>query len=191
MAGPRTKTAGPRTKRRAEARHGGVNANANTQRRGEGPKDDTAGSTPTRTAQRRGEGPKDDANNPTTRRRAEGRHGGVNPSANSPTTRRRAEPWYRGPNDRAEVPSDDTAGGQHQRGGPIHGTAGPTTARKAERGVGEPREGIRSRASLCSFFFHLKFLLTTRTAQQQHEGPRDDTVGVNTNAKGPTTTRTA
>jgi hypothetical protein len=94
----------------------------------------------------------DDTNSAATARRAEGRHSGgqhkregPNDDTNSVATARRAERRHRG--------------GQRQREGPNDGTTGPTTARKAEYGVGEPREGIRSRASLCSFFYMYSFLL--------------------------------
>src|SRR6266568_457232 len=105
-------------------------------------------------------GPKDNTNSAATGRRTTQRW-------STPT--RRAQPPYRGPND--DTNSAATArraerrhrGGQRQREGPNDGTTGPTTARKAERGVGEPREGIRSRASLCSFLFMYSFLLGSCT----------------------------
>ena len=55
---------------------------------------------------------------------------------------------------------------------------GSTPMRGAQRRYHRPNDRVRGRR-------------TTRTAQQQHEGPKDDTAGANTDAKGPTTTQTA
>ncbi len=97
--------------------------------------------------------------------------GGPKDDTNSAATARRAEGRH--------------GGGRHQREGPNHRTAGPTTTRTAKRqaegrhsGGQHQREGPNHRTAGPT---------TTRTAQRQHEGPNDDTVGVNANAKGQTT----
>jgi len=118
--------------------------------------------------QRRREGPNDGIP------QAQRPRGGPNDDTNSPATVRRAQGRHSGSQHRREGPND-AANSAKGRTTTRRGSTS-TPSRRTERRYHRPNDRVGGRT-------------TTRTAQQQREGPKDDTAGVNTDAKGRTTTR--
>jgi hypothetical protein len=119
--------------------------------RPERPKDDPNTPRTTRTAQGQPEHLKDHPNSPGTTRTPQGRREHPKDDANGPTTTPIPHTRREQRRDNANTPGT-TRTAQRWRGGPDAEMGSPSRLRRQRLGPHKNREGIRSRALLCSFF---------------------------------------